>query len=107
MPEPDEGPSATVEVRVWTDADSDGFSRDIAYAGPFRHAVGDHEERLDVALKYMEELSRGKLNARLDVFNILDLDAETEVDEHADTASGQPSLTFGCPRAFSSRGCCA
>lgn len=56
--------------------------------------------RLDIGLKYTGDLDRGSLTARLDIFNILDRDTETEVDEHADTASGQASPTFGLPTRF-------
>ncbi len=56
--------------------------------------------RLDVGLKYASDLGRGTLEARLDIFNVFDGEAETEVDERADTASGQASPTFGLPTRF-------
>ena len=58
--------------------------------------------RLDLGLKYSAD-SRlgGTLTARLDVFNILDLDAELEVDEWADRWGGRrASPTFGLPTRF-------
>ena len=56
--------------------------------------------RLDLGLKFAAALGRGALTARLDIFNAFDWDAETEVDEHADTGSGQASPTFGLPTRF-------
>ena len=58
--------------------------------------------RLDLGLKYTnDELFGGTLIARLDVFNVLDSDAELEVDEFADRWGGRRiSPTFGLPTRF-------
>ena len=57
--------------------------------------------RLDLGLKYSADaFGGGRLIVRLDVFNVLDLDAETEVDERADWFGGRPSGTFGLPVRF-------
>ena len=58
--------------------------------------------RLDLGLKYTNDaLFGGTLIARLDVFNVLDLDAELEVDEWADRWGGRRiSPTFGLPTRF-------
>ena len=58
--------------------------------------------RLDLGLKYtMDAFLGGTLIARLDVFNVLDLDAEMEVDEWADSWGGRrASPTFGLPIRF-------
>lgn len=58
--------------------------------------------RLDLGLKYTADaLFDGTLIARLDVFNVLDLDAELEVNEFADRWGGRrPSPTFGFPFRF-------
>ena len=58
--------------------------------------------RLDFGLKYTREVpAGGKLTARLDIFNVFDFDAETEVDERADSYWGtEPSATFGFPTRF-------
>ena len=58
--------------------------------------------RLDLGLKYTnDDLFGGTLIARLDVFNVLDHDAELEVDEFADRWGGRfVSPTFGLPTRF-------
>ncbi len=58
--------------------------------------------RLDLGLKYTADaFFDGTLIARLDVFNVLDLDAELEVDEFADRWGGRRlSPTFGFPTRF-------
>ena len=58
--------------------------------------------RLDFGLKYTRDaFADGKLTLRLDIFNVFDFDAETEVDERADGFWGQqPSDTFGRPIRF-------
>ena len=58
--------------------------------------------RLDLGLKYTREVFSGdNLIVRLDVFNVFDFDAETEVDERADRWGGRrPSSTFGLPTRF-------
>ena len=58
--------------------------------------------RLDLGLKYTAEaFIGGALIARLDVFNVLDSDAELEVDEFADRWGGRiVSPTFGLPTRF-------
>ena len=58
--------------------------------------------RLDLGLKYsMDGFLGGTLIARLDVFNVLDLDAELEVDERADRWGGwRASSTFALPIRF-------
>ena len=58
--------------------------------------------RLDLGLKYTREaFADGKLTVRLDVFNVFDLDSETEVDERADSFWGRrASSTFGLPVRF-------
>ena len=69
-----------------------------------RGSLGTTEDvyRLDLGLKYSADaFAGGKLIVRLDVFNVLDLDAETEVDERADGFGGwRPSSTFGLPVRF-------
>ena len=57
---------------------------------------------MDLGLKYTADpLLEGTLTARLDVFNIFDLDAELEVDEWADRWGGRRvSPTFGLPTRF-------
>ena len=69
-----------------------------------RGSLGTTEDvyRLDLGLKYSAEaFGGGRLIVRLDVFNVLDLDAETEVDERADWYGGRrPSGTFGLPVRF-------
>ena len=58
--------------------------------------------RLELGLKYSPDaFAGGRLTVRLDVFNVLDLDAETEADERADAFYGRrPSSTFGLPIQF-------
>ena len=57
--------------------------------------------RLDLGLKYTRDVSAGELTVRLDIFNALDFDAETEVDERADRWGGRrPWPTFGLPTRF-------
>ena len=58
--------------------------------------------RLDIGLKYTRDaFASGKLTLRLDIFNVFDFDADTEVDERADGFWGrQPSPTFGLPIRF-------
>ncbi len=58
--------------------------------------------RLDLGLKYTRDaFVGGELTVRLDIFNVFDMDAETEVDERADRYWGaQPSDTFGLPIRF-------
>ena len=61
----------------------------------------DDTYRLDLGLKYTEDLGRrGTLTARLDVFNLFDRHTVTEVDEAAEEESGAPSPTFGLPTRF-------
>ncbi len=42
----------------------------------------------------------GTLIGRLDIFNVVDSDAELEVDEFFESLRGGPSPTFGLPRRF-------
>ena len=58
--------------------------------------------RLDVGLKYTADtFFGGTLIARVDVFNVLDSDAELEVDEWTDRWGGRTvSPTFGLPTRF-------
>ena len=56
--------------------------------------------RLDVGLKYTGDFSQGALTARLDIFNVFDWEAVTEVDEFADEETGAASATFGLPTRF-------
>ena len=68
-----------------------------------RGSLGTTSEvyRLDVGLKYTRAVpGGGEATVRLDVFNVFDFDAETEVDEYADTWGGQPSPVFGFPFRF-------
>ena len=58
--------------------------------------------RLDLGLKHTRDaIGGGRLTVRLDIFNVFDFDAETEVDERADSFwRMQPSATFGLPVQF-------
>ena len=58
--------------------------------------------RLDLGLRYTRAaFGSGTLTVRLDVFNVFDFDAETEVDERADRSpDGRASATFGFPIRF-------
>ena len=58
--------------------------------------------RLDLGFKYTRDaFYGGELTVRLDLFNALGFDAETEVDERADLWGGsRPSATFGLPNRF-------
>lgn len=94
-----------------------GYHPDDRYAGLYgrlsfyhngelvpRGSLGTTENvyRLDVGLKYTaDEFLGGTLTVRLDVFNVLDLDSEIEVDEWADSWGGRgTSPTFGFPTRF-------
>ena len=78
------------------------FYRDGEFAP--RGSQGRTEEfyRLDMGLKYtVNDFLGGALIARLDVFNILDLESVMEVDEWYDSwSTKQSSLTYGLPTQF-------
>lgn len=55
---------------------------------------------IDMGLQFKSELWSHTLRAKVDVFNILNLDGIVEVREIADQSTGAPSQTFGLPAAF-------
>ena len=78
------------------------FFREGEFAPRGSQGRTDNIYRLDLGLKYTaNDFLGGALIARLDIFNILDLDAAMEVDERFDSwSTREPSLTYGLPHRF-------
>jgi hypothetical protein len=67
-----------------------------------RGSLGEQDAltNIDVGLTYQKGLGNGLFTARMDVFNLLNSDDATELDEIADQESGAASPTFGFPLYF-------
>ena len=100
-PSPD-GPGTSLNLygaaSRFCDLDGDGTS-DPAPRGTISES--DWIFDMDVSLRYTLELATGNpLTLRADVFNLLNLDGVTQIDEFGETGGGDVRAQFGTPQSF-------